>query len=37
MTVGLRDESVPIGAVVKALADAGYTSGPPVRKGEAAK
>ncbi len=37
VTVELRDESVPVGAVVRALAGAGFTSGEPVRKGEAAK
>lgn len=33
LTVELRDESVAIGAVVKALAAAGYTSGEPALKG----
>ena len=37
VTVELRDESVPIGAVVKALAGVGFTSGTPVRKDGAAK
>lgn len=33
VTVELRDESVPIGAVVKALAAAGFTTGEPALKG----
>lgn len=33
VTVELRDETVPIGAVVKALAAAGYTTGEPAVKG----
>jgi len=33
VTVELRDESVPIGAVVKALAAAGYATGEPALKG----
>ncbi len=37
VTVVLRDESVPVDAVVKALAGAGFTSGAPVRKDGAAK
>ena len=33
VTVELRDESVPIGSVVKALAAAGFTTGEPTLKG----
>ncbi len=33
VTVELRDESVSIAAVVKALAAAGYTAGEPAVKG----
>ena len=37
VTVELRDENVPIGAVVKALGIAGYTTGDPALKGAVAK
>jgi len=37
IAVEVRDESVPIDGVVKALAGAGFTSGAPVRNDGAAK
>lgn len=37
VTIELRDENVPIGAVVKALGAAGYTTGDPAVKGEDGK
>ena len=37
VTVELRDESVPIGAVVKALSAAGFATGEPAVKGGAGK
>ncbi|MGE5190216.1 MAG: hypothetical protein ACM3NF_09185 [Gemmatimonadota bacterium] len=33
VTVELRDENVPIGAVVKALAAAGFATGEPAVRG----
>ncbi len=37
VTVELRDEKVPIDAVVKALSAAGFATGEPAVKGRAAK
>ncbi len=37
VTVELRDEGVPVGAVVKALSAAGFATGEPVLRGAVKK